>query len=181
MYSVNLLPKKYLNNARNQAVKNRLIYGSILVLLTLFLLYRVLISMGNQRYDEYNSLAKDNFNLVSLIKQLKDPDSPEADANEINSIIDGIVKTSTDYSTLLILISNSAPDDVKISSFSMNNDDRSVVCILHATASSYDTVSEWIGRLSEIDDLGEITSSYIAAAEESEENRVEFELRIPVL
>jgi hypothetical protein len=181
MYSVNLLPEKYLNNARNQAVKNRLIYGSILVLLTLFFFYRVLISMGNQRYDEYNSLAHDNLNLVSLIRQLRDPNSPEADANEINSIIDGLVETSKDYSTLLVLISNSAPDDVKVSYFSMKNEEGGVVCILHATASSYDTVSEWIVRLSEIDDLGEITSSYIAAAEESEENHVEFELRIPIL
>jgi len=180
MYVVNLLPEKYRNNARNQAIKNRLIYGSIFALLLLFLLYRMLISFGNQRYDQYSDLLRDNQNLASIVMKMEDPNPVSADADQISSIIDRITKKSKDYGKLLVLITNSSPDDIKIFQLSMSDEESGVACIIQATASDYDSVSEWISGLSEIDGLGEITSSYIAADEESEESRVEFELRIPI-
>jgi hypothetical protein len=181
MYRVNLLPENYLKNARNQAIKNRIIYGSILVLAALFVLYRVLVSYGVRTYDRYSSLAQDNQRLVKLISQLKDPDSPRADATEINSIIERIAGSGKDFGKLLVLISNSSPDDVAISRFSVSYGETGAVCVLYATASSYDTVSTWIDVLSGYDDFGEITPSYISAEGEGIEGRVEFELRIPVI
>ncbi|MGI6577566.1 MAG: PilN domain-containing protein [Eubacteriales bacterium] len=190
MYKVNLLPQAYIKNKRNQQIKNRVIYGLIILLIMVLSVYRLFSELAIRQSQQLDSLSQANANLTGTIQKLNDPHSPIADATKIDNIIDGMKDSEIDYVKFLILICNSAPDDILISDLSMAGSGDEQACVIQASAIRYESISEWISALGEIDGLDKISFSRLTTGDidtqvdtEVEENedfskRIRFEFRI---
>ena len=191
MYTVNLLPDSYIRDKRNQRIKNRVIYGLLILFVVILVVYRFLLQLEYRQEEQLKSISQANLNLEDTIQRLSDPNTLMANATEIDSIIGDIERSNVDYVQMIVLIGNSAPDDVLISYLSMSGADGDEACIINASAQYYKSVSEWISALSEIEGLGSITFSYLARGEvlqggyepgetsdQSETDRINFEFRI---
>ena len=159
MYIVNLLPESYIRERKNQRIKNRVIYGLLILVVLTLVIYRFLIQLENHQVEQYNSILQANVSLEKTIQSFSDPDTSLADVTEIDSIIGEIMGSQVDYVQMMVMISNSAPDDILISFLSMSNVDGNESCIINASALNYESINEWISALSEIDGLGTITFS----------------------
>jgi hypothetical protein len=191
MYIVNLLPESYIRERKNQRIKNRVIYGLLIFVAFTLVIYNLLVQLENRQVEQYNSILQANLSLESTVQSFSDPETSLADATEIDSIIGEIMGSKVDYVEMMVLISNSAPDDILISYLSMSDVDGNEACIINASALYYESINEWVSALSEIEGVGTITFSYLASSEtpqggytldgESEgdtNNRINFEFRI---
>jgi len=192
MYKVNLLQQAYIKNKKNQKIKNRVIYGLIILLVVVILIYRLFVELGVRQAQQLDSMSRANANLADTIRKMSDPESPMAYATEIDLIIDRIEDSGIDYVKYLVLICNSAPDDVLISSLSMSGSGDERACVIQASAERYESITGWVTALGEIDGLDKVTFSYLTAGDinstgspEREDStgpsdRIRFEFRVSI-
>ena len=79
MYIVNLLPESYIRERRNQRIKNRVIYGLLILVVLTLVIYRFLIQLENHQVEQYNSILQANVSLEKTIQSFSDPDTSLAD------------------------------------------------------------------------------------------------------
>lgn len=179
MYSVSLLPYEYRiinTKAKKKSFNLFIAMGAMGVFFVVYFILTIVLAGKN---TELNSIRNEADIVEAQISEIDDILTISNDVNLLLKDVSLAAGKNPEWGRLITAIGNSVPESVNLVNTEMKFEDSKGECSIQGVGLSNKSVSDWIQKLEEVDNLGEIKCIISTLSDPKVENSpVNFELSI---